>query len=88
MDLTSLLPDSALGWVNVGGLVVAGGAILAGSISKLTKNKTDDKIAGWLRKAHDLLGMVGLHPSLEQKRAGAQASNGVRPPVRDHRSTP
>lgn len=89
MDLTSFLPDSAMGWVNVIGLGVACGSGVAAAISKLTKNKTDDKIAGWLRKAHDLLGKVGLHPSLDVKRAGAAVvgTAGPRPTrVVDHRN--
>lgn len=82
MDLSQFLPDSALGWVNVVGLTVACSSGVAAALSKLTKNKTDDKIAGWLRKAHDLLAGVGLHGhTLDQKRAAAT----VRPPVRDHR---
>lgn len=82
MDLSGFLPDSAMGWVNVSALAIACSSGVAAAISKLTKNKTDDKIAGWLRKAHDLLGYVGLHGhSLDEKRAAAKAV-----PVRDHRN--
>lgn len=92
MDLTSLLPDSAMGWVNVTALAIACSSGVAAAIAKLTKNKTDDKIAAGLRKAHDLLGMVGLHgASLEQKRSipsTVKSRDGLRDlPVRDHRSS-
>ena len=88
--ITGLLPDSTLGYLNLAGLIVAASSVFAASISKLTKNKTDDKIAGWLKKAHDLLGFVGLHgASLDQKRAmptTVPSRNGGPPvPVRNHR---
>jgi hypothetical protein len=84
MDFLSFLPDSAMGWVNAGALLVACSSGVAAAISKLTKNKADDKIAGWLKKAHDLLAGVGLHGhSLAEKRAVPV----VFPPgTRDHRS--
>jgi hypothetical protein len=69
VDLTPYLPDSALGYVNLAGIVISASAIACASISKYTKNKTDDKIAGWLKKAHDLLSFVGLQPKLDAKRA-------------------
>lgn len=82
MDLDfvrSLLPDSAMDWVNVVGLGVACSSGLAAAVSKLTKNKTDDKVADWLRKAHDLLAKVGLHgATLHDKRSAAR--------VVDHRN--
>lgn len=91
--ITGLLPDSTLGYLNMAGLVVAASSVFAASISRLTKNKTDDKIASWLRKAHDLLGFVGLHgASLNSKRVGAafesaNLADTVKPvlPVRAHR---
>jgi hypothetical protein len=88
MDLTQFLPDSAMGWVNIGGLVIAGSAITCASISKLTKNKTDDKIAGWLAKAHDMLRFIGLQPKLEVKQAGAAVveSRARTDAARDHRT--
>jgi hypothetical protein len=77
--ITDHLPSSTMGWVNVTALAVACSSGLAAAVSKLTKNKTDDKIAGWLRKAHDLLAGVGLHgATLDQKRAGAPVNNHVR----------
>lgn len=83
MDFSSFLPDSAMGWVNVSALAIACSSGVAAAISKLTKNKTDDKIAGWLKRAHDLLAGVGLHGhSLDEKRAVAKAPV----PVRDHRN--
>ncbi len=86
MDLISYLPDSTMGWVNVVGLAIACSSGVAAAISKLTRNKTDDKIAGYLKKAHDLLAGVGLHGhTLDQKRA-ADAAAAPRPPVRDHRT--
>lgn len=85
MDISSFLPDSTMGWVNVTALAIACSSGLAAAISKLTANKTDDKVAGWLKKAHDLLAGVGLHGrSLDEKRAGSAPA--PRPPVRDHRS--
>ena len=69
MDLSSMLPDSAVGWVNALGLLVACSSGAALAISKLTKNTADDKLAGYLKKAHDLLGFVGLHgQSMDEKR--------------------
>lgn len=80
MDLNQLLPESALGWLNAGALLVACSSGVAAAVSKLTKNKTDDKIANWLRKAHDMLAFVGMHGhSLEEKRAGTVV-------VRDNRT--
>ncbi len=68
-DLLNLLPDSTMGYINLTSLVIAAGSVFAASISKYTANKTDDKIASWLKKAHDLLGFVGLHgQTLDQKR--------------------
>lgn len=81
-QITGLLPDSALGYLNLAGIVIGAGSVACASISKYTKNKTDDKIASWLKKAHDLLGFVGLHPKLDEKRAGAVRS----PRIRDHRA--
>lgn len=89
MDLFSYLPDSTMGWVNVVGIAVACSSGVAAAIAKLTKNKTDDKVAGYLKKAHDLLGTVGLHGhTLDQKRAGLNAAPAPRPTttVRDHRT--
>lgn len=79
--ITGLIPDSAMGWVNVTALAIACSSGVAAAISKLTKNKTDDAIAGWLKKAHDLLAGVGLHgASLDAKRASAAGTS------RDHRT--
>jgi hypothetical protein len=78
-----------MGWVNATGLLVGCGSVVAAAIAKLTKNKADDKIAGVLKKAHDLFGFVGLHPKLDQKRAGEAATHAApRPRVVDHRSPP
>lgn len=93
-SLLGLLPDSALGYLNFGGLVIGGASVFAASISRYTKNKTDDKIAGWLRKAHNIFGFIGLHgATLNTKRVGvalqaADLAETVPPvrPVRDHRT--
>ncbi len=74
--VTGFIPDSAMGWVNAGALAVACSSGVAAAISKLTANKTDDKIAGWLTKAHDLLAGVGLHGhNLAQKRVAQKRTN-------------
>lgn len=80
-----MLPDSALGWANAGGLIIAGSTVIVGAISKLTKNKTDDKIWGCLVKIHDALALVGLQPKLEVKRAGAAVVDLGAKVVIDHR---
>lgn len=77
--LLSLIPSSAMGWVNVVALAVACSSGVATAIAKLTANTADDELAAWLRKAHDVLAGVGLHShTLDQKRAVDVA-------VRDHR---
>lgn len=76
--LPSYLPNSALGYLNLGAVVVAASSVAAASISKYTKNKTDDKIAAGLAKLHDLFGLFSFQPKLADKRA-ANA-------IRDHRS--
>jgi hypothetical protein len=91
VDLSSLIPGSAMGYVNLVGIIVAVASIGAASISKYTANKTDDMIAGWLAKAHDLLGLVGLQPTLEDKRQSSTyspATGGKTVRVVDHRSAP
>ncbi len=91
-SVLGMLPDSTMGWVNVSALFIACSSGVAAAISKLTKNKTDDKIAGWLKKAHDLLAGVGLHGhTLAEKRAGVVVKVGENsvskvPVVRDHRT--
>ncbi len=90
--ITGLIPDSAMGWVNAGALLIACSSGVAAAISKLTKNTADDKLAGWLKRAHDLLAGVGLHgASLASKRSApaavaAREDAAVRGVLRDHRS--
>lgn len=67
--LLTLLPGSILGYLGLATGIVTACALFATTISKLTSNTTDDKIAGWLVWLHDLL--VKVVPSgatLAQKR--------------------
>lgn len=86
--LMSYLPEGSMAWLNVLSLVVAGASVAAAALAKLTANKTDDKVAGWLEKLHNILGgvgTVGLGLSLEQKRTGI-APSGRETVVVDHRT--
>jgi hypothetical protein len=78
--LLGLLPGSIMGYVAALSVVIAGAALIASAISKLTANTTDDKIAAFLVKLHDLL--VKLVPSgatIAQKRAPAVLPPTVHP---------
>lgn len=61
--------DTVLHWLSVAGNVLAAASALAWAIARLTKSQTDDRVAGWLDKLHDLLAGLGLHgTSLADKR--------------------
>lgn len=85
--IMSYLPEGSMAWLNIVSLVVAGASVAAAALAKLTANTTDDKVAGWLEKLHNILGGVstaGLGLSLEQKRAGVASTREV--VVVDHRT--
>lgn len=84
-SLVGLLPDSALGWLNVAGLAVGCGSVVAAALSKLTKNTVDDRIASKLSWLHDKFALFGLHPKLDVKRAGAAVVSLGGRVVVDHR---
>lgn len=86
--LLGLLPDNVLGYVNLVSLVVTSAAVIAAALAKLTPNKTDDKVADFLKGLHDKLALLvpGV-PPLDQKRVGkAVAALGAQVVVRDHRT--
>lgn len=86
--LLGLLPDNVLGYINLVALVITSAAVVTAAIAKLTPNKTDDKVADFLKGLHDKLALLvpGV-PPLEQKRVGqAVAKLGAQVVVRDHRT--
>ncbi len=90
MDFSSLfshMPDSTMGYINLAGIVIAAGSVAAASISKYTENKTDDKIAAALKKAHDIFGFFGFHPSFDDKREGTKPPTAKVHDIRDHRTS-
>jgi len=41
--------------LNIAAYTIASASVIVASIAKYTKNKTDDKVAGWLKKGYALL---------------------------------
>jgi hypothetical protein len=88
MDFLGFLPDSVLGWVNVVGLAVGCASGLAAAISKLTKTDADDKLAAKLKWLHDKVAFIGLHPTMDVKKAGQAVTSLGGKVVVDHRTPP
>lgn len=88
MDLSSILPNSVVGYAGLVLSVIGAASLFAGTISTLTKNTKDDQIAYWLRRVHDTLAAFAGQSVLKTKRIGTNDYSDQGPELRPAEGQP